>query len=68
VHYQIIATFDCADLISADVREDEPGIINGAFSLLWEELVAIYRITGEDEELEWYDVSEYFLLLEKVSE
>lgn len=67
-HYPIIATFDCADLITTDVREVEPGIINGAFSFLWEELVAIYRITEADEELEWYDVSEYFLLLEKVSE
>ena len=67
-HYPIIATFDCADLIVADVIEVEPGIIDGTFLLLWEDLIAIYRITDEDEELEWYDVSEYFLLLEKASD
>ena len=67
-HYPIIATFEFADSIPTDVTEAEPGVIGGSFSLNWDDLVAIYRVTKEDEELEWYDASEFFLLLEKASE
>jgi hypothetical protein len=67
-HFPIIATFDFIDSMTFNEKEVDSGIITGEILLRWENLVALYRITDEDEELEWYDVSEYSLLLEKIGE
>lgn len=60
----IITAYELPDSLLSQAAELEAGILVGSFELDWQELVAIYRITSSDEELEWYDVSEVATVLE----
>lgn len=55
---ELIAAFELVQHLSSDVSEIDAGVLQDTFALEWSELVALYRITSSDEELEWYDASE----------
>jgi hypothetical protein len=62
----IITTFELPEALLNQVSEIEVGILLGSFILNQNDLVAIYRVTSADEELEWYDASEVDTILEVV--
>lgn len=43
--------------------EASAGVIEGSFELNYSDVVALYLITGPDDELEWYDASESALCI-----
>ena len=61
---ELIAAFELAQPLSHGLAEIDPGIVQDSFALNWNELVALYRITSSDEELEWYDVTEVSTVLD----
>lgn len=65
-HEFIIAFELTTHLVSANT-EGIPGVLTGTFQLANSDAVAYYLITGPDDELEWYDVTEVALCLAKVA-
>lgn len=55
---EIIAAFELVQHSLSDASEVDAGVLHDTFTLKWSELIALYRITSPDEELEWYDTSE----------
>lgn len=60
----IITAHELPGSLLTQASEIEAGNLAGSFTLDWQDLVAIYRITSSDEELEWYDASEVSTVLE----
>lgn len=49
-------------------QEVEVGVIRSELTLSLDDVVALYRVTAADEELEWYDVTELSLLINRLGE
>ena len=63
---QIIAALEIVAEKLVDSKEQGSGELHGSFSLTWQEVEALYLIPEEEEELEWYEVTEVQLCLAKV--
>lgn len=63
----LILAVEVADEISQEAIEPAAGTVEGNFNVNWNDTDAIYCITGDDDELEWYDASEALLCLARVS-
>lgn len=63
----LILAVEVTDEPAENQSETAAGVLEGEIEFSWADVAAIYIITGEDEELEWYDETEVALCLSKVS-
>lgn len=64
---QIILALEISEKLLLGGEELEPGALNGEFVFTWQDVEALYLVTGAEEELEWYDVTETQLCLSKIT-
>ena len=64
---QIILALEISENLLLGSEELEPGALKGEFVFAWQDVEALYLVTGAEEELEWYDVTETQLCLSKIT-